>query len=66
MDGYELGRRLREIVGLEQVLLVAVTGYGQASDVEKSQAARFSAHLVKPISIESLHSTIDRLSTART
>jgi len=62
MDGYELGRRLRETTGLERLRLVAVTGYGQPSDVAKSQAAGFSAHLVKPISIESVYSTIDRLS----
>ena len=60
MDGYE--RRLRAMPGLEQLRLVAVTGYGQASDVEKSQAAGFSAHLVKPISIETVCSTVDRLS----
>ncbi|MBA3455252.1 MAG: response regulator [Deltaproteobacteria bacterium] len=61
MDGYELGRRLREIPGLEQIRLVAVTGYGQPSDLERSEAARFAAHLVKPISIERLHATIEEL-----
>jgi signal transduction histidine kinase/ActR/RegA family two-component response regulator len=66
MDGYELGRRLRETVGLEALQLVAVTGYGQASDLEKSHAAGFAAHLVKPISLATVHSTIERLTLAST
>ena len=32
MDGYELARRLRELPGLSQVRLIAVTGYGQDED----------------------------------
>jgi PAS domain S-box-containing protein len=57
MDGYELGRRLRALPGLERMRLVAVTGYGQASDRERSAAAGFDMHLVKPVSI----STIGRI-----
>ncbi len=52
MDGYALGRRLRE---LDPALrLVALTGYGQASDKAQSQDAGFDAHLVKPIRVEHL------------
>ena len=61
MDGYELGRRLRELPGLEHIKLVALTGYGQASDLEKSRAAGFEAHLVKPISLATVQKTIDAL-----
>ena len=61
MDGYELGRRLRELPGLEQIKLVAVTGYGQASDVERSRAEGFEAHLVKPISLDTVQTTIATL-----
>lgn len=46
MDGYELGRRLLEIAPTR---LVAVTGYGQASDRRRSAEAGFAAHLVKPV-----------------
>ncbi len=48
MDGYEVARRLREQAGWEQVLLVAVTGYGQEEDRRKALEAGFDAHLVKP------------------
>ena len=61
MDGYELGRRLRELPGLEAIKLVAVTGYGQASDLARSEAAGFEAHLVKPISLAVVHRTIEQL-----
>ena len=48
MDGYEVARRLREQVGLQKTLLVAVTGYGQEEDRRRAEAAGFDAHLVKP------------------
>jgi CheY-like chemotaxis protein/two-component sensor histidine kinase len=47
MDGYEVARRLREEFG-PGMQLVALTGYGQEEDRQKSQAAGFDAHLVKP------------------
>lgn len=49
MDGYELARRLREMLGARSPLLVAVTGYGQVEDAERSREAGFSYHLVKPV-----------------
>ena len=61
MDGYELGRRLRALPGLAGIRLVAITGYGQASDLEQSRAAGFAAHLVTPISLATVQATIDRL-----
>ena len=51
MDGYQLARRLR--TGRD-IRLVAVTGYGQPTDQEQSQAAGFEAHLVKPITLDAL------------
>jgi signal transduction histidine kinase len=53
MDGYELCGRLREKLGA-RVQLIAVTGYGQDGDRERSRAAGFSRHLVKPIDLEVL------------
>jgi signal transduction histidine kinase/ActR/RegA family two-component response regulator len=53
MDGYELGGKLRDRLG-DGVELIAVTGYGQESDRDRSRAAGFKAHLVKPIELETL------------
>ena len=61
MDGYELGRRLRETKALENVRLVAVTGYGQPSDRKRSRESGFDAHLVKPVDMRGLASLIDDL-----
>jgi signal transduction histidine kinase/CheY-like chemotaxis protein len=59
MDGYELGRRLREED--HDVKLVAVTGYGRPGDFERSHEAGFVAHLVKPISLDRVQQTIESL-----
>jgi CheY-like chemotaxis protein len=48
MDGYEVARRLRQQPGLEQVMLVALTGWGQQEDRRRTADAGFDHHLVKP------------------
>ena len=42
MDGYELARRTRDFLGPRTPLLIAVTGYGQVEDAERSREAGFS------------------------
>ena len=61
MDGYELGRRLRSDPTLTDVVLIAVTGYGQTNDRARSRAAGFDAHLVKPVDLRHLDSCIRAL-----
>jgi CheY-like chemotaxis protein len=51
MDGYELARQLRDRPSGRNARLIAVTGYGQATGREKSQAAGFDSHLVKPVDV---------------
>ena len=48
LDGYEVARRIRA-GGDAGVLLVAVTGYGQSGDRQRSTEAGFDAHLTKPV-----------------
>ena len=48
MDGFEVARRLRQELGPGGVVLVAVTGYGQESDRQRSREAGFAFHLTKP------------------
>ena len=48
MDGYEVAKRLPEQPVLEHVVLVAITGYGQEAARQRSHAAGFDHHLVKP------------------
>jgi CheY-like chemotaxis protein len=49
MDGYEVARRLRASEATRHAHIIALTGYGHASDVERSQLAGFDRHLVKPV-----------------
>ena len=48
MDGYEVAGRLRQQAELTNVVLVALTGYGQEEDQRRSKEAGFDHHLVKP------------------
>jgi PAS domain S-box-containing protein len=52
-DGYAVARRLRAELG-DEVLLVAITGYGQPEDRAKSRAAGFDHHLLKPVDFDAL------------
>ncbi|WP_176442582.1 ATP-binding protein [Noviherbaspirillum humi] len=49
VDGYQLARRLRECGQTCGATLIALTGYGQESDMQQSRAAGFDRHLVKPV-----------------
>jgi CheY-like chemotaxis protein len=54
MDGCELARRLREHPALHGAVLVAVTGWGQPEDRQRTKEAGFDHHLVKPVEPEEL------------
>ena len=54
MDGYRLAHELRLLPGLEQVRLIAISGYGQAEDQRRSMEAGFEQHLLKPVAPEAL------------
>jgi CheY-like chemotaxis protein len=49
MSGYELAQRLRAMPNLQGIRLVAITGYGQPEDYQRTHEAGFDDHLVKPI-----------------
>jgi signal transduction histidine kinase/CheY-like chemotaxis protein len=53
LDGLEVARRLRSALGTE-VLLVALSGYGQPEDKERARRAGFDAHLTKPMELTAL------------
>jgi CheY-like chemotaxis protein len=58
MDGYELAHRLRADSTLGGLVLVALTGYGRDEDKERSLAAGFDFHLVKPVNVAALESLL--------
>jgi len=48
LDGYEVAKRIREQPTLTNIVLVAMTGYGNSADQRRSDEAGFNHHLVKP------------------
>jgi len=54
IDGYDVARGLRADPALAPALLVAVTGWGQAGDVQRALEAGFDFHLVKPADPQAL------------
>jgi signal transduction histidine kinase/CheY-like chemotaxis protein len=64
MDGYELARRLRNLPGMAQAILVAISGYGRDEDKEHALAAGFNVHVTKPVDPDRLEALMaDLLAT---
>jgi DNA-binding response OmpR family regulator len=49
INGYELARQLRQQAGHADVVLIALTGYGQNQDRKRAAEAGFDYHFVKPV-----------------
>ncbi len=54
LNGYEVAKQVRQHPQLRDVVLVALTGYGQESDRTTSIEAGFNHHMVKPASFEQI------------
>lgn len=59
-SGHEVARWIRAQPGGADVLLIALSGWGQRDDVRKSREAGFDMHLVKPVELETLTEIIRR------
>ncbi len=59
LSGYDVARHIREHQG-EDVVLVAITGWGTAEDVKRSMDAGFNHHFTKPADPERLKEIIAR------
>jgi PAS domain S-box-containing protein len=54
LNGLDVGRRIREEPWGQTMLLIACTGWGQREDQERSRAAGFDFHMVKPVDLDAL------------
>ena len=54
LDGCEVATRVRAMPPVAQATLVAITGYGQESDRQRTRAAGFDEHLVKPVDFDAV------------
>jgi CheY-like chemotaxis protein len=59
MSGYEVAARIRAQPQYQHIMLVALTGYGQETDVQRAKDAGFHHHLVKPVEIEKLQAVLE-------
>jgi PAS domain S-box-containing protein len=59
LNGYELAEKLRRTAGMENILLIALTGWGASADQMRSHNAGFDSHLTKPANLD----TVERLFT---
>ncbi len=63
-NGYEVAQSLRQMPGMQNVVLVALTGWGTADDRARSQAAGFHHHLTKPADLATIDALLHTLSPA--
>ncbi len=61
LDGYQVAERVRMQPALRDVHLVAMTGYGQEADRQRTREAGFAAHLVKPVDFDDLSHALAEL-----
>lgn len=59
LNGFDACRRIRENPWAENILIIALTGWGQQEDRRKSAAAGFDNHLVKPVDLAELMHLVD-------
>jgi two-component system, sensor histidine kinase len=64
VSGYDLARRLREQAETADAVLVALSGWGQASDRARSREAGFALHLVKPVDFRNIEAVLSTLTKA--
>lgn len=64
-DGHQVARKIRQNSRFDEVMLVALTGYGQDADRQKSKAAGIDVHLVKPPSMKQINEVLAGLAGHR-
>jgi CheY-like chemotaxis protein len=63
LDGFEVARQLRAAPQGAAIHLVAISGYGQPLDRQRTSSAGFDAHLVKPVEAARLRAVLARCAT---
>lgn len=63
MDGFEVRQQLRDAGDAANAYLVAMTGFGNEEDKQRTRAAGFDAHLTKPVELDALVSLLNEART---
>jgi len=61
MDGFEFLRRLRQLKGLQNVPVIAITGFGRTDDIKRVRSAGFYSHLTKPLNVQQLAHLLEQI-----
>ncbi len=60
VNGYDVARRLRAAENRRRALVIALSDYATAEDIQRSKQAGFDLHFVKPIDFEQLDRVLAR------
>lgn len=66
MNGYDVARQLRRLLGMDTTLLVAITGCGQEADVQRCKQAGIDRHFLKPVDPDELKQLLATAEKRRT
>ena len=61
LNGYRVAEQIRGNTALQGACLIALTGYGQKSDLEEAKQAGFDHHLLKPVELAQLESVLSHV-----
>ena len=64
-NGYDVARELRAHPDLKALPIIAISGYGQPADIERSRSAGINYHLLKPVDAQLLIKLIENSTAAR-
>ncbi|MGK5053572.1 response regulator [Janthinobacterium sp. RB2P8] len=59
MDGYEAARQIRQRAQGREVLMIALTGWGQVEARSRTEQAGFEHHLTKPVDFAAIAALLD-------
>jgi two-component system, chemotaxis family, CheB/CheR fusion protein len=60
-DGLRLAKKFQAMAETRKTILIALSGYGQPGDIERTRQAGFARHFVKPADLELIHKTIQSM-----
>jgi PAS domain S-box-containing protein len=66
LNGYEVAQRIRQQPWGQDMVLIAVTGWGQEEDKQRARAAGFDHHLTKPVNLPDLEKLLETAPGTRT
>ena len=65
VDGLEVARQIRAVLGRDEICLVALTGYGEREDRARTEEVGFDAHFVKPVDTRKLTKLLSEVAAAK-